>query len=73
MPTVSRAQQKLMFAAKKDPKLRKKKGIAKKVADEFVAADKARGPKKLPEKVGGKPKQRDSAAAREFRLRNAKL
>ena len=72
MPSKSKAQQRLMFAAKKDPKLRKKKGISKKVADEFVAADKARGPKKLPEKAVKKPKQSE-AAAREFRLRNVKL
>ena len=64
-----------MFAAAKDAKLRKKKGISKKVAEEFVAADKARGPKKLPKRAAKKPAKpkKDSAAAREFRLRNAKI
>lgn len=87
MPSKSRAQQRLMFAAAKDAKLRKKKGISSDVVKEFVAADKARGPKKLPERVAktppkppmerkGKPSakpKKDSAAAREFRLRNAKI
>lgn len=73
MPTQSQAQQRLMHAVKKNPKLRKKKGATKKIANEFVAADKARGKTPLPEKIGKKPKQRDSAAAREFRLSNVKL
>ena len=44
MPSVSRAQQKLMFATAGGAKT----GVPKKVAKDFVAADKKRGKKKLP-------------------------
>lgn len=71
MPTKSRAQQRLMFAASKNPKVAKKTGVSKKVADDFVAADKARGPKKLPEKVAKKPAT--GRAARERRLKDVPI
>lgn len=80
MPSKSKAQQRFMFAMAKDAKARKRKGISADVVKDFVSADKARGKKKLPEraakkppaKAARKPKQSE-AAAREFRLRNAKL
>lgn len=72
MPTKSRAQQRLMFAASKNPKVRKKTGVSKKVADEFVTADKARGPKKLPEKIPPK-KPATGRAARERRLKDVPI
>lgn len=82
-----------MHAAEKDASLRKRQGISNDVvknfvgksrpqkrADRNVAADKARGKKKLPERAVKKPLDRvvkkpkqSEAAAREFRLRNAKL
>lgn len=37
-----------MFAAAKDPGVAKRTGVPQKVAKDFVAADLARGPKKLP-------------------------
>lgn len=40
MPSKTPKQARTMRAAKHSPKLRKKLGIPKKVADEFVAADK---------------------------------
>lgn len=46
MPSVSRQQQKLMFATAGGAKT----GVSKKVAKDFVAADKARGKKKLPKR-----------------------
>lgn len=52
MPTVSRAQQRLMHGiASGNIKPRKGKPSVK-VAQEFAAADHARGAKKLPERVG---------------------
>ncbi len=45
MPSVSRAQQKAMFAAKSG---KSTIGIPQKVGAEFAAADEARGPAKLP-------------------------
>lgn len=62
MPPVSRAQQKAMYAASEG---RSTLGIPKKVAKEFVAADKARGSKKLPAHVkGGKPARHRSPFAK---------
>jgi hypothetical protein len=52
MPSTSRQQQKLMQAAAANPAVAKKTGVPVKVAKEFVAADKARGPVKLPAKRG---------------------
>ena len=45
MPSVSRQQQKAMFAAASG---KSNIGIPKKVGEDFAAADIARGPKKLP-------------------------
>jgi hypothetical protein len=56
MPTKSRAQQKLMHAAAKDPGVAKKTGVSQKVAKEFVAADHKRGPASLPWKVKARKK-----------------
>lgn len=47
-PSVSKAQQRLMHAAAKDPKIAKQRGISQAVAKEYVAADHARSKKKLP-------------------------
>jgi hypothetical protein len=47
MPDVSRAQQRLMFAAAEG----RSDEVPQSVGEEFVAADKARGPTKLPERV----------------------
>lgn len=52
MPTVSRQQQKLMFAAANNPAVAKKVGVPQSVAQDFAAADVARGPKALPKTVG---------------------
>lgn len=46
MPSVSRRQQRAMFAAKEGESTI---GIPQKVGADFAAADQARGPKKLPE------------------------
>jgi hypothetical protein len=51
MPTKSRQQQKLMFAAARDPGVAKKTGVPQKVAREFTKADLKRGPASLPWKV----------------------
>lgn len=56
MPSESRQQQKLMHAAAKSPTVAKKTGVPQSVAKEFVAADKARGPAKLPAKVPARKK-----------------
>ena len=48
MPTVSRAMQRAMFAAKEG---KSTLGIPQSVGADFVAADKARGPTKLPERA----------------------
>jgi hypothetical protein len=56
MPTRSKAQQRLMFAAARDPGVAKKTGVPQKVAREFTKADLKRGPASLPWKV--KPKGR---------------
>lgn len=56
MPSVSRAQQRLMHAAARDPTVAKKTGVPQKVAKKFVAADHARGKKKLPERVQQEPR-----------------
>lgn len=60
MPIISQAQRRLMHAAAKDPKVRKRTGVSAKVAREFVKSDK---PGKLPERksteerwYGGKSK-----------------
>lgn len=53
MPSVSKKQQRAMFAAAAGHSTI---GIPQKVGREFANADKARGPKKLPNKVkAGKP------------------
>lgn len=49
MPSKSRAQQRLMHAAARDPKVAKATGVPRSVAKEYVAADHARGAKSLPE------------------------
>lgn len=48
MPTVSRAQQRAMFAAAAG---KSNIGIPKSVGQDFAAADIARGPKKLPKRA----------------------
>ena len=52
MPSKSRAQQKLMHAAAKDPAVAKKTGVPQSVAKDFAKADHARGSQKLPAKKG---------------------
>lgn len=52
MPTVSRAQQRLMHGIASGNIKPKKGGPSKKVAQDFANADHARGSKKLPERVG---------------------
>ena len=52
MPSVSRAQQRLMQGIAHGMKPRSGKGPSKKVAKEFAAADHARGTTKLPERIG---------------------
>jgi len=52
MPSVSRAQQKMMQAIAAGAKPRGGKGPSRKVAKEFVAADHARGAAKLPQRIG---------------------
>jgi hypothetical protein len=51
MPSVSRAQQRLMRAILNNEKLSKSTGVSQEVARKFAAADHARGPKKLPQHV----------------------
>jgi len=52
MPTVSRAQQKLMHGIASGS-IKSRKGLPpKSVAQDFARADHARGAKKLPERVG---------------------
>ena len=51
VPSKSAAQARTMAAAAHNPKFAKKVGIPVSVAQEFVAADKARGKKKLPAKA----------------------
>ena len=51
MPSKSRAQQRLMFAAAAKPKMARKLGVPPRVAKEYVTADHKRGAKKLPEKA----------------------
>jgi hypothetical protein len=48
MPSVSRQQQKLMFAAAKSPAVALRMGVPQRVAQHYAAADIARGPTKLP-------------------------
>ena len=48
MPTVSRAQRGAMYAAKEG---KSTLGIPKSIGEDYIAADKARGPVKLPERV----------------------
>ncbi len=62
MPSVSRAQQRLMQAIAHGAKPKGSKGPTKAVAKEFVAADHKRGSAQLPQRVGhaivqGKSKQ----------------
>lgn len=52
MPTVSRAQQRLMQAVAHGQKPKGGSAPSRKVAKEFVAADHKRGSTKLPERVG---------------------
>jgi len=51
MPSVSRAQQRLMRGVASGS-IKGKGKPSKAVANEFIAADSARGPKKLPSRVG---------------------
>lgn len=46
MPSKTARQKRTMRAAKHSPKFRKKLGIPKRVAEEFVAADKRKGRRK---------------------------
>ncbi len=55
MPSVSRAQQKAMFAAKSG---KSTIGIPQKVGADFAAADEARGPAKLPARAPGQKPSR---------------
>lgn len=55
MPSVSRRQQRMMFAIANGAKPRGKGGPSKAVAQDFVAADKQAGRRKLPE-TRAKPK-----------------
>lgn len=48
MPSVSKAQKKLMDAAAHNPKFAKKAGVPVKVAKEYVSADKKAGKRTLP-------------------------
>ena len=57
MPSVSRQQQKAMFAAASG---KSNIGIPKKVGEEFASADIARGPKKLPARAPGRRRGLDS-------------
>lgn len=52
MPSVSRAQQRMMQAIAHGAKPKSGKGPSKKVAKEFVAADHARGATRLPQRIG---------------------
>ena len=60
MPDVSRAQQRLMFAAAAG----KSDKVPQSVGEEFIAADRARGPAKLPERVSNTKAQAHVAALR---------
>lgn len=51
MPSVSRAQQRLMHGVASGS-IKPKKGLTKAVAKEFAAADHRRGATKLPQNVG---------------------
>ena len=48
MPSKSKAQNPLMHAVEKNPKLGARMGVPQKVAKEYVKADKGRKIKKLP-------------------------
>jgi len=61
MPSVSRQQQKAMFAAAKG---HSNIGIPKKVAEDFVAADEAHGPAKLPARAAHEAVDRVRAKVR---------
>jgi hypothetical protein len=50
MPSSSKAQKRTMQAAAHSPAFAKKVGIPVSVAKDFVAADKKRGTRKLPER-----------------------
>lgn len=54
MPVVSKAQMRLFQAVKNDPKVAKKTGIKKEVAEEFLSATPKSKFKKLKEKLGKK-------------------
>jgi hypothetical protein len=55
MPPVSKAQHRFMQAAANDPQMRKKLGVSRQVAREFVkAAEMGRGYQSLPAKKGKK-------------------
>lgn len=54
MPIKSKAQQRLMYAVAKDPKLAKKTGVPQKVAKEFIEATPKDRFKRLKEKLGKK-------------------
>lgn len=50
MPMKSKAQNRLMHAAAKDPKVAKKTGVKRSVAKKFVSESHGQKVKKLPEK-----------------------
>ena len=52
MPSVSRAQQRMMQAIAHGAKPKSSGGPSKKVAQDFVKADHARGAAKLPQRIG---------------------
>ena len=56
MPSVSRRQQKLMYAAARSPAVALRTGVPSSVAREFVKADHARGHAELPQRVRSKKK-----------------
>jgi hypothetical protein len=52
MPSVSRAQQRMMQAIAHGSKPKQGNGPSRKVAQDFVKADHARGSTKLPQRIG---------------------
>jgi hypothetical protein len=56
MPSRSKAQQRLMRGVANNPGFAAQVGIPQQVGGDYVAADQARGPAKLPERVKPKAK-----------------
>lgn len=54
MPVKSKAQNRLMQMVAHNPKMAKKTGVPRSVAEEFVKAEHGKKLSKLPEKVKGK-------------------